>query len=432
MSGNTTAPATCTPFSQAMTLSIAFFSKLSSMLSMLGVSVIIFRFFRLKPKQRNSTYQRIVVAMSFMNFFGSLAFFIGTWSNGNASLCTWQGFTLQINSAVFTYNGILALNFLLRIRFEVSEATILKVEPLFHFVGWCYPTITAFVALGLRMYGGPGPLWCWISVSWDWARWAFFYVPLWCIMIFSTVAMFLIVQKVVESDKRTRAHLNTGPGGASHKKQRHSKRTREVAIQAILFVCSFLLTWVFGTANRIQNAVAPCPIFALVFLHATFVPLQGFTNFLVYLLPRYNAWAQERESVRQRQLKDLGLPPNARLPGETTLTERLYRCANPLVLLRIMLGQERPASENDRSSVSRLGGGGGGGGGAGGGSTNGNGGGGTAGTGGTGGRGDGDGDGDEEEDTKPPNNAKSTGTAAPSNGNATAAIAATSTSLAQV
>jgi hypothetical protein len=358
MSNNTTITSTCVKFNDQMNLAVAITPKFSATLSMLGVSVIIFRFFRLKPAARN-TYQRLLVAMSFMNFFGSLGFFIGQWSFPTpitappGSLCIWQGWDLQINSAVFWYNGCLATNFLLRIKYEYHEHDVLRLEPAFHLVAWLYPVVTSFIALGFGMYGPAGP-WCWITTSFDWARWAFFYVGLWTIMIYTTIVMIVIAKKVQESDRRTRANLSLGGGTGNAKSRRYSK-TREVSLQAIFYVLSFLLTWVFGTANRIQNAIDPtCPIFALVWLHSLFVPLQGFFNFLVYLFPRYMTARRERREKREKLIKERkesGFPEDSdRQVCDCSQQACKERCDfNLLFIAKIMFGVESKSEFSKQS-----------------------------------------------------------------------------------
>ena len=64
-----------------------------------------------------------------------------------------------------------------------------------------------------------------------------------------------------------------------------SQRHKDVMIQATFYVAAFWLTWLFGSLNRVYQEFGDSP-FAIVFLHALFVPLQGFMNALVYFRPR--------------------------------------------------------------------------------------------------------------------------------------------------
>lgn len=84
------------------------YAKIGS-LSMMGASIIIYRYVTMKPNLRN-VYHRLLFGMSIMNFFGSFGYFLSTWPinypvpapNG---FCSFQGWLIQINAAVYFYNG---------------------------------------------------------------------------------------------------------------------------------------------------------------------------------------------------------------------------------------------------------------------------------------------------------------------------------------
>jgi hypothetical protein len=293
-----------------------------------------------------------------MNFWGSLGFFLGQWTfasiapgQQSSPFCNWQGWLLQINAAVFWYNAVLATNFVLRIRFGWTEDQVKRIEPYMHLFAWAYPVITSFVALGLNMYGKAGQ-WCWISIKYDWARWAFFFAELWVIMIYTTVCMILIVLTVKRSDDQT-AYIRESAAstGSKPKRKKLGKKTREVAIQAMLYVATFLLTWVFGTANRIQNAVVAgtpgaviCNVFALTWLHSFFVPAQGFFNFLVYIYPRI----RESDKKKEEKLKKKSLS-DAKTTRCTLITERI---ADGVVrTFAVIFGAEKIGSDSQRDST---------------------------------------------------------------------------------
>jgi hypothetical protein len=344
---------------EQMNYAVAITPKFTAIFSMLGVSLIMFRFLMMKPKNRR-TYDRLIFGMSIMNFWGSLGFFIGEWTFSTipanyvgiptSPFCTWQGWLLQINSAVFWYNGCLATNFVLRIRFGWSEEDVRRREPYLHVIAWFFPVLTSFIGLGLGMYGKAGP-WCWTYITFDWARWAFFYAELWAIMLYTAICMVIISITVKRSDEQT-AYIRDG-GGAGNANSAHSqkkkrrklgRKTREVAIQAILYVGTFLLTWVFGTANRIQNTIVSndvpnCSVFALTWLHALFVPAQGFGNFIVYIYPRV------KEAQRKRSVSDS--------PSKHTFKAFLQRTKDGVMdWFLVVFGRERmDRSDSQRDSI---------------------------------------------------------------------------------
>jgi len=64
----------------------------------------------------------------------------------------------------------------------------------------------------------------------------------------------------------------------------HSKK---IASQALWYVGSFYLTWIFQSWTRISQMVNGSSPFYSIALFAIFFPLQGFFNALVYFRPRY-------------------------------------------------------------------------------------------------------------------------------------------------
>ena len=306
-----TSETTCKQMNQA----IAVTPKVTGILSIFGTCLIIFRFFKMKATLRK-TYDRLMLGMSFIMLFGTFAFFLGqfpyltiTSPNTTSPFCNFQGWLIQLGSAVFWYNGILCTNFLLRIRFRWTEEAVSQIELRLHLIAWFYPLVTSFVALGLGMYGTAGP-WCWIY-SPDWARFTFFFIPLWIIMIYTCICMFLIVSSVMKSDFQTASYRERSVGvlkktsshrfSQSSRKINFSRKTRQVAIQALLYVTAFLLTWIFATANRIDNwMLKSCSVFPLVWLQSFFVPLQGFLNFIVYIYPRSLNYRNENKSFKTR------------------------------------------------------------------------------------------------------------------------------------
>lgn len=293
-----------------MNYAIGITPKFGAVFSLIGVSLIIYRFFK-TPRADRKTHDRLMLGMSIMNLLAGLAFLMSQWpyayiepgKPSSSSFCNWQGWALQQQSAVFWYNSVLVTVFMLKIRFGWHEEEVAKYEPYMHVVAMLYPTITSFTALGLKLYGTAGP-WCWIHAKHDWARWTFFYGVLWPAMIYSTCCMLVIVRVVKRSDERTQSLRSSRIGNLTAPKL--GRQTRIVAVQAALYVVTFLFTWACGTANRIQGAVSimsatPCSLFGLMWFSAFCIPFQGFGNFLVYIYPRIrDVRRQAKLATRER------------------------------------------------------------------------------------------------------------------------------------
>jgi hypothetical protein len=98
-------------------------------------------------------------------------------------------------------------------------------------------------------------------------------------MIFVAIAMLLVYLHVRKQEAETTRTLFSNAS---------SNKSQSVARQGILYIAAFWLTWIFGTMNRAyQTATKGESLFPLLILHSTFIPSQGFFNFLVYIRPRY-------------------------------------------------------------------------------------------------------------------------------------------------
>ena len=77
------------------------------------------------------------------------------------------------------------------------------------------------------------------------------------------------------------------------------KRSKQATKQAFLYLLSFLVTWVFLTANLIiavSGNWAEYGKFPLIVLELLFIPMQGFFNALVYWRPVYMKSLKKKKS----------------------------------------------------------------------------------------------------------------------------------------
>jgi len=73
----------------------------------------------------------------------------------------------------------------------------------------------------------------------------------------------------------------------SHGKGREAAKSKKIAVQGLLYVVAFYITWLFPTISRITELVAGKNYFPIQFLDTFLIPLQGFLNFLIYIRPRF-------------------------------------------------------------------------------------------------------------------------------------------------
>jgi hypothetical protein len=81
---------------------------------------------------------------------------------------------------------------------------------------------------------------------------------------------------------------------ALNKKKRkcyeRASKSRQIAIQGILYSCAFYFTWFFPTLQRITELAANKNYYIIQFLDSVLLPLQGAFNFAIYIRPRFIAF----------------------------------------------------------------------------------------------------------------------------------------------
>eukprot|EP00540_Astrosyne_radiata_P010161 CAMPEP_0116843278 /NCGR_PEP_ID=MMETSP0418-20121206/11998_1 /TAXON_ID=1158023 /ORGANISM="Astrosyne radiata, Strain 13vi08-1A" /LENGTH=431 /DNA_ID=CAMNT_0004474011 /DNA_START=232 /DNA_END=1527 /DNA_ORIENTATION=+ len=283
-------------------------TKPSALLSVLGSTFIIVDMCRRwkKAELKWSTRHRLIIGMCLFDICGSTAWFIGTWAMpqderrivgnvGTWGTCEAQGFFVQLVLGAVLYNSALALYYFLVIRQGWSEERVSrKVEPFMHIFSVLIAFTFAIVGLSKNLYN-PSRWRCWIAKyprrceqsfenngvstcirgdNADLYRWGMFFVPIWIAILFVTVVMALVYRKLRVLEKSSSRFLSRGG------------QTRSFALQAMLYVGVFYLTWIFHSISFITSEIWDEGWFELNMTALFFLPLQGFFNCIVYMLPR--------------------------------------------------------------------------------------------------------------------------------------------------
>jgi hypothetical protein len=69
-----------------------------------------------------------------------------------------------------------------------------------------------------------------------------------------------------------------------------ASKSRQIAIQGILYSCAFYFTWFFPTLQRITELAVNTNYYVIQFLDSFLLPLQGAFNFAIYIRPRFIAF----------------------------------------------------------------------------------------------------------------------------------------------
>lgn len=278
-----------------VTGSISFISSLAIVISVLR-----------SKERRSRVYHRLLLGMSFCDLFGSLGLGLSTWpipkesgiwlASGTTESCAIIGATNQFAAiTVPTYNAVLALYYLVVIRYSWNERTIAKMEMVCHVLILATGLGTAIAGLVLKLFN-PANWVCWIApfppdcdqsfsnggetncVRGDNAsiyRMTFLYGELWVFFLIIFVSMSAIYWAVFSRERANRRYLGN--------RDSSSKHTRKVANQALLYVGAFYLTYIFGSITRVSQIVHGTAYYPVILCMAIFLPLQGTTINLLLL-----------------------------------------------------------------------------------------------------------------------------------------------------
>jgi len=304
---------------------LAIAPKPFAILSLCG-SVYIIKHISTSPKRRGAVFHRILLGLSFWDSMTSIAVFMGTWpipagtdgvymASGTAGTCTAQGFWIQVGVGAPLYNASLSMYYFLVIFKGWKDHQMKKIEPFLHAVPILFSLSTATIAAATDSYCNSN-VWCWIDSSNNGFRFGFFYGPVWAAMAFVTFAMvaiychFLVqerkTKKYSQAQERVKQRLSSKsnlertavqPTNISHAantasyavRNNHSspRKSREIAGQAMFYVGSFYLTFLFPSWTRFDQMLYGSSPFAVIALFSVIFPMQGFFNACVYFRPRY-------------------------------------------------------------------------------------------------------------------------------------------------
>lgn len=297
------------------------------------------------------------------------------WASGNNMGCTAQGFFLQVALVSVIYNVSLSFYYLLAIKHSWKDTRLFKWALVFHGIPLASGLGTAIAGVALNIFHSAN-LWCWIgtnpsapSEDVNVYRMTFFYGPLWFSIIMVTINLilvFLYVRRItLKSQTYTTSWMtSSSPNNAAfdasgrsngeelyldqgfskefelpgkNKSNRNAEknhaedlrvqpttrvspefsladRKREVAMQSLRFVISFLITWLPISSVRIAQMLELEVPFGLLLFAAMMTPMQGLPNFFAYLFPlirtKLTAMRVKRslESQTERNSSESGAP----------------------------------------------------------------------------------------------------------------------------
>ena len=307
---------------QQMAVAIApkFTAAASAISSSITIFLVAYR------SRRKRAYQRLVLGMSACDLSASVAWFFTTWpiprgtpgvygAMGNQHTCSAQAFFAQFSLSTVMYNASLAIYYVLVIIKGWPDDDVDRIEPFLHGNAIAWGLGTGLASLGLNLFNQVG--WdCWIASaplgcqeSWNSPdgtttcergdngsiyQWAFYYAPLWFVIVFVACLMYWVYHDVSTHERQMQS-ANQRRSAVWHRQQQTSEappsnrisNEKKIAGQAAAYVGGFFITWLFPTIFQIFIVTMGNPPWILLFLTAFFVPIQGVFILVVYIRPAY-------------------------------------------------------------------------------------------------------------------------------------------------
>ena len=313
-------------------------SLLSIIGSCLNIRDIVYR---IRDRRTFGVYHRLVLMMSLFDVLSSSSYSLanipvpkGTQyardAYGNDRTCTAQGFFNVLGVSIPYYNTSLSIYFLLKVRYGKNEDWLRrKAEAWMHIIPCIATFTTAILGLHFQVYNFSGnrcflgsyPYGCHRRQRVKCIRGSnvkqvhyLFYggiVGLFAIVLFCMTSLFLSIYKTEKKALRWHFPRSEAVFDAQEKARRRSsftgkyrdlrqlKNSRLVARQAILYVSTFFLCYVWSYIIAFIAENGGRPPFYLTMLFYTFYPLQGFFNFVIYTIPRQRKPYKSRSTVTE-------------------------------------------------------------------------------------------------------------------------------------
>ncbi|KAA0151411.1 hypothetical protein FNF29_04610 [Cafeteria roenbergensis] len=254
---------------EAATLSAL--TLVAASLSFVGSVAIVITYLSLRRVQRLS--YRVIAWLAAADCMASMAYFVHEPSPlvtlappYSASCIAGAALSQFMDVATFLWTVCVSITVYMVLVRQASAPQLQAMERWFHVVCWGVPAVFLAATWESGAFGDAG-LWCWITDAFPGLRLGLYYAPLLVCIVAVAVMMVLIRRGVQGSSAVTPAQKPL------------------VMRRILVFFALFLGLRLPSLANRIQQLSAGPgaePVFVLSLLHATFSPLQGFANALVY------------------------------------------------------------------------------------------------------------------------------------------------------
>jgi hypothetical protein len=300
---------------------IAILLLCSSILSIIGSSLIVYKVIRLKLYTK--PYDRLMLALSLSDIIASITYGILTpllmprdvtvFSYGNQRTCSILGFFTQFSFTCIGYNCILSFYHLLTLRYKIKKHEFAtRYEKPMHIFNIAYFLITAAVGV---IYGFYSPVdigfGCWVNdfpkgceltgdcisqtIGLIYAAFPVFVT--FVALVLNNTIIYRYVRSMLNNQIPSFAGISSQEAifareNKHNNRQYHEEQLiRQVATQGFLYVASFLFCYSPAMTMRGIESFTynfdDASVFPLLVAAAVSLPLQGFLNMFIYNRPAF-------------------------------------------------------------------------------------------------------------------------------------------------
>jgi len=303
------------PLNHTGKIAYACTSAFSGSLSIIGSSLIIWIVLKEGQIKLSQVRNRLLFCRSIIDIFYSIA--LGLSINltpqetacsiglGNLSTCNAQGFFIQFGFAIQAYTAMVSIYYLLTVRYGITPTKVAQKYELFmHTYALIPPITTAIIGSAKNMYfNETTPCWIgdicrslgncpdgniWGRGLWIVAASSLYSLVNFLIIIYCMLALFFTLRKRDLIMKRSTFWPTSGHVVQNSRLTQMEIAAKEAFKQAYLYVFASVSVYIWVCCamllSFIDNGETHLPVW-FILLAATFQPLLGFWNFLIFLQP---------------------------------------------------------------------------------------------------------------------------------------------------